>query len=84
MDHNSSGKESFIWLGQRPTVIITEPEMIKEVMNKTSVYQKPQNPNPLTKLLARGVGTYEGDKWAKHRRIINPAFHFEKLKVTLS
>ncbi|MED6224148.1 hypothetical protein PIB30_081026 [Stylosanthes scabra] len=32
-------------------------------------------------LLATGLTTYEGKKWQKHRKIINPAFHFEKLKV---
>ena len=43
-------------------------------------FQKPK-PNPLTRLLAIGVINYEGEKWAKHKKIINPAFHFEKLKV---
>ncbi|KAC9469349.1 hypothetical protein E3N88_45778 [Mikania micrantha] len=31
-------------------------------------------------LLARGLANVEGDQWVKHRKIINPAFHVEKLK----
>lgn len=77
------GKSSFFWVGPVPTVIITEPELIKEVMTKYHIYQKPQNPNPLTKLLALGVVSYETEKWAKHRKIINPAFHVDKLKIMI-
>ncbi|KAL8131898.1 cytochrome P450 CYP72A219-like [Apium graveolens] len=77
------GKKSFQWLGPRPAVYITDPSLIKEVLNKTSNFQKPRGGNPLFKLLANGLASAEGDIWAKHRKIMNPAFHFEKLKDML-
>jgi cytochrome P450 len=32
-------------------------------------------------MLVGGVVLLEDEKWVKHRRIMNPAFHAEKLKV---
>lgn len=75
------GNECFFWLGPRPSVMITEPELVKEVLSKTNIYLKQQTSNPLAKLLALGLVTYDKSKWAKHRKIINPAFHLDKLKV---
>ncbi|KAH6780706.1 cytochrome P450 [Perilla frutescens var. hirtella] len=75
------GNESFFWQGPTPSVIITDIALIKEVMAKHAVFSKPSTPNPLTKMFARGLVTLERDKWAKHRKIINPAFHIEKLKL---
>ncbi|KAM3302245.1 hypothetical protein P3S67_016747 [Capsicum chacoense] len=76
------GKKSFIWLGPRPQLLIMDPELIKEVLSKTYLYQKPRG-NPLVRLLIHGLASLEEDKWAKHRKIINPAFHLEKLKHML-
>ena len=53
-------------------VIITDPEQIQGVLNNIYDFRRPDM-NPLSKLLAAGLVSYEGEKWAKHRKIINPA-----------
>lgn len=62
---------------------IMDPDQIKEVFTNINDFQKPKT-NPLGKILTTGLAIHEGEKWAKHRKIINPAFHQEKLKVTCS
>ncbi|XP_022718064.1 cytochrome P450 CYP72A219-like [Durio zibethinus] len=76
------GKNSFMWIGPRPRVTILEPEEIREILTKINDFQKPHN-NPLVNLLVSGLADLEGDRWAKHRKIINPAFHQDKLKNML-
>nr|QAV52440.1 cytochrome P450 monooxygenase 72A563 [Barbarea vulgaris subsp. arcuata] len=73
------GRTFFTWFGTIPTITIMDPEQIKEVFNKVYEFQKPHT-FPLGTLIAKGLAKYDGDKWAKHRRIINPAFHLEKIK----
>jgi len=75
-----TGRTFFTWLGPKPTITIMDPELIKEVFNKVYDYPKAQT-FLLGRLIATGIINYDGDKWAKHRRIINPAFHIEKIKV---
>ncbi|KAI3516927.1 hypothetical protein L1887_16081 [Cichorium endivia] len=74
------GKSCFTWMGTKPMVHISEPTMIREILANYYQFQKPRGGNPLTKLLARGLIDAEADQWVKHRKIINPAFHVEKLK----
>ncbi|WMV39418.1 hypothetical protein MTR67_032803 [Solanum verrucosum] len=69
--------------GPYPVVLITEPEHVKEILTKNYVYQKQIHPNPFSKILALGLSKLEEDKWAKHRKIISPAFQVEKLKHML-
>ena len=77
---NFSGKNYFKWMGPTPRLTITDPKLIKEVLIHHEVFRKPEM-NPLGKLLVTGILMYEGEKWAKHRNLVNPAFHLEKLKV---
>ncbi|GLT53322.1 hypothetical protein SLA2020_266020 [Shorea laevis] len=76
------GKNSFIWFGPRPRVYIMDPEQIKDILTNMGDFRK-LRPNPLIKLFSLGVVAYEDEKWAKHRKIINPAFRMEKLKEML-
>ena len=75
-----AGKNSYIWFGIKPRVTLTEPEQIKDVLNKMSEF--PKTNYKIFKLLANALANYEGEKWSKHRKLINPAFHLEKLKVS--
>ncbi|KAK9048853.1 hypothetical protein SSX86_032180 [Deinandra increscens subsp. villosa] len=74
------GKSCFTWMGTKPVIHVSEPAMIREVMTNYNKYQKLRGRNPLIKLLAKGLANADGDQWVKHRKIINPAFHMEKLK----
>nr|DAD33834.1 TPA_asm: hypothetical protein HUJ06_012685 [Nelumbo nucifera] len=74
---------SFFWVGTSPRVTIVEPNLIRDILsNKLGHFEKPKL-NPLVKLFTTGLANYEGEQWAKHRRIINPAFHQGKLKRML-
>lgn len=78
-----SGNDSFSWEGPNPRLHVLQPEHIKEVFSRSFDFQKPPLPNPLARKLANGIFSYEGEKWAKHRKIINPAFSMEKIKVSI-
>ncbi|KAF6139224.1 hypothetical protein GIB67_040371 [Kingdonia uniflora] len=57
-----------------------DPKVMKEMLSdKFSNFEKPPV-NPLFFALTRSLTSLEGEKWAKHKRIINPAFHLDKLK----
>ncbi|KAL2924173.1 11-oxo-beta-amyrin 30-oxidase, partial [Bienertia sinuspersici] len=46
---------------------------------KVSDFQK-TIPNPILKRITNGLTRHEGQKWVQQRKLINPAFHMEKLK----
>ncbi|KAK9071515.1 hypothetical protein SSX86_010084 [Deinandra increscens subsp. villosa] len=73
------GRSYITWMGWNPRVTIMDPDLIKEILTKFTNFQKTRS-NPLVKLIATGLVTYEGDQWVKNRKLINPAFHVEKLK----
>ncbi|XP_074582113.1 cytochrome P450 CYP72A616-like [Curcuma longa] len=77
------GGTSFTWLGPVPRVTLMEPELVKEVLVKKFDQIGRPDLGPYGHLLTTGVFSYHGEKWAKHRKILNPAFHLEKLKGML-
>ncbi|KAL5736634.1 hypothetical protein ACOSQ2_031422 [Xanthoceras sorbifolium] len=51
------GKNSFIWYGPTPSINITDPKMIRDILFKHDIFQKPKT-NPFAKLLASGMFSY--------------------------
>lgn len=60
---------------------VSEPTMIREILAKFHQFQKPLGGNPLATLIGKGLFVIDSDQWVKHKKIINPAFRVEKLKV---
>ncbi|PUZ57547.1 hypothetical protein GQ55_5G441100 [Panicum hallii var. hallii] len=77
------GKTSVTWSGPVPKVTIAEPELVRQVLSNKFGHFEKVGFGQLQRLLHSGVSTHEGDKWARHRRIIKPAFHLDKLKRML-
>lgn len=76
------GKNSFGWIGPRPRVYISDPDLMREVLTKHTTFQKNFHvTNKIFKLLVDGLIRFEEEKWSKHRTKLNPAFHLDKLKV---
>ncbi|KAL2471927.1 Cytochrome [Abeliophyllum distichum] len=74
------GKISVCFLQRRPRLIIADPELMRSILNdKNGHFQKPPL-NPLVDLLSLGVASLEGEKWAKRRKLLTPAFHHEKIQ----
>ena len=69
-----------MWFGPRPALVITEPEVVRELLLKNYILQKIPG-SPLTSFLGKGLVMLETELWAKHRKLINPAFQVQKLKV---
>lgn len=62
-------------------MIIMEPELIRLILtNKNGNFGRLPG-NPLGDILARGLIFLEGEKWAKRRKLLTPAFHLDKLRV---
>ncbi|KAL8481614.1 hypothetical protein ACS0TY_027933 [Phlomoides rotata] len=75
------GTNAFSWIGPTARIIISDPELMREVLYKHKNYQKSfRAMNKIIKLVIGGLGYYEGEEWSKSRMKINPAFYVEKLK----
>ncbi|KAF8040368.1 hypothetical protein BT93_B2562 [Corymbia citriodora subsp. variegata] len=79
---NTYGRNYLSWYGAEAQLVITEPELIKEVLiNRDKTFPKIGARDFSKKILGEGlVSTKDGVKWAKKRRLANHTFHGESLK----
>ncbi|KAF2298908.1 hypothetical protein GH714_029042 [Hevea brasiliensis] len=75
------GKNFLCWYGPQAQLMVTEPELIKEVLsNRDGDYPKIQFDAYMKKLLGNGTVTAQGENWVNLRKLSNHAFHAECLK----
>ncbi|KAL8131885.1 hypothetical protein AgCh_007697 [Apium graveolens] len=71
-----------MWFGPAPRLLITDPELIKEVMNKNNIFKKIKQ-IPIVRMFSHSLESIDGDQWAQHKKLLTPAFHLHKLKLML-
>ncbi|XP_057809959.1 cytochrome P450 CYP749A22-like [Salvia miltiorrhiza] len=75
------GNNFLHWIGTDPEIVITEAELIKEILtNKQATFPKITPKSYFIKLFGDGLVVAEGEKWSRLRKLSNHAFHGECLK----
>ncbi|KAK3131820.1 hypothetical protein QOZ80_6AG0511910 [Eleusine coracana subsp. coracana] len=75
------GKVFLSWYGSKPTLCVGDYDMVKRVLSDRSGLYAKTDPGPeILALLGMGLVFTEGDDWARHRRVVHPAFAMDKLK----
>lgn len=70
------------WYGPQAQLVVTEAELIKEILNnRDGAYPKIELEGYAKKLLGDGLSASTGEKWFKMRKLSSHVFHAESLKV---
>ncbi|KAJ4815592.1 Cytochrome P450 [Rhynchospora pubera] len=76
------GKTFLFWHGTTPRICITDIELVKQVLSsKSGFYLKTELHPTLVALLGKGLVLVDGTDWVRHRRVVNPSFTIDKLKM---
>src|SRR5205823_5743893 len=75
-----SGDVAFFWMGPFDFYLVSDPELIREVLvTQHRQYMKGQALQEARRLLGDGLLTSEGDLHRRQRRLANPAFHHARV-----
>ncbi|CAL5084387.1 unnamed protein product [Urochloa decumbens] len=76
------GPMHLIWFGSTPRLIVSEPELIREVLLSRAEHFDRYEAQPLIRQFeGLGLSNLHGDEWARRRKILTPAFHVENLRL---
>lgn len=78
-----AGKNILCWHGPQAELVITDPELLKEIMSVKEISMEKPGVGPIfNKILGGGLVLSQGDKWAIQRKIATHAFNGQRLKVS--
>ncbi|PIN12065.1 Cytochrome P450 CYP4/CYP19/CYP26 subfamily [Handroanthus impetiginosus] len=78
------GSMFLVWFGPTPRLTISDPALIREIfVLKSELFEKNESPPLVRKIEGDGLLSLKGEKWAHHRKIIQPTFHTENLKLMI-
>jgi cytochrome P450 len=67
-------------LGLASVYLVNHPDLIEQVLkNQHQGYEKGSMWEPIKRLIGEGLPVAEGDQWLKQRRLMQPAFHQQRL-----
>ncbi|KAK6931375.1 Cytochrome P450 [Dillenia turbinata] len=71
------GENFLYWYGTQPQLLVTEPELIKDIFSRR---EKPKSDVFVKKLVGDGLIRANGEEWTKKRRLAVHAFNGDHLK----
>ncbi|XVF22214.1 hypothetical protein REPUB_Repub12eG0154400 [Reevesia pubescens] len=74
------GDTFLYWHGTEPHLCISDPELAKQILSNKLI-DKPRAKPLVEILVGKGLVLVNGQDWVRHRKIVNPAFSLDKLKV---
>ncbi|KAM0825715.1 hypothetical protein ACQ4PT_069368 [Festuca glaucescens] len=76
------GRTFVSWFGEKPELFMGDVNMVKQVYSdRTGLFPKNSWSDNFTRGLGRGMVLIDGDEWKRHRKVINPVFSLDKLKM---
>jgi len=76
------GKVFVLSSGSPPSLFVARFDMVKRILSdRTGLYAKVDPGPAILALLGMGLVFTEGEDWARHRRVVHPAFAMDKLKM---
>lgn len=77
-----AGSTFLLWFGPTARLAVADPELIREIFISRADFFDRYESHPLIRQLeGEGLVSLRGEKWAHHRKVLNPTFHMENLKV---